>query len=42
MQTAVCAVHWDQMYYMEVPDYIGEEQMLQYKRLSLEKKIWKV
>ena len=42
MQTAVCAKHWDQMYHQNVPDYIDDSQILDFKRLALEKRIWKV
>ena len=41
MQIAVCAHHWDEMYHQDVPDYVDDTQIYTYKRLALEKKLWK-
>ena len=39
LQTPVCKHHWDLMYYQVVPDYVADSQILNYKKLALEKKI---
>jgi hypothetical protein len=42
MQIIVCSHHWDMMYNVKVPNHIHNSQILNYKKLALEKHIWKV
>lgn len=39
MKTLVCTFHWDKMYYTSVPDHVPDEQMLEYKKLVVEKEL---
>jgi hypothetical protein len=39
MQTPVCSRHWDMMCHIDVPNHIPDEQMLNYKKEILAKKL---
>jgi hypothetical protein len=39
MNTLVCTHHWDMMYHQVVPDHVPDEQMLDYKKLAVIKRI---
>ena len=40
INTPVCGKHWHQMYNQPVPNYVDDSQILKFKRLALEKKIY--
>lgn len=42
MQTSVCTDHWNMMYRIKVPSHIDPSQITNYRKLALEKRIWKV
>ncbi len=42
LETPVCGMHWDMMYNIDVPKHVPDAQLLNYKKLALEKRIWKV
>lgn len=41
MQTSICSYHWSMMYYQDVPNYIPNNQILNYRKIALIKKLKK-
>jgi hypothetical protein len=39
--TPVCLEHWNMMYNTEAPSYVDASQILTFKRLAVEKQVWK-
>jgi hypothetical protein len=41
-KTPVCQKHWNMMWSVVVPNHIDASQILNFKRLTVRKQIWKV
>lgn len=41
-KTPVCIEHWNQMWNVVVPNYIAASQILNFKRLTVRKQLWKL